>query len=456
MIPYWRVYLFIVSLSFLSGCISFSPDGGFEEVSESVEQRDEPKPVWLRTPMEMLEHHAMVQSLLAAPLCADDAVRIALINNPQLQANLAELGISEANLVQAGRFPNPIFSYQRLTPVTEEYNIERQIIFDVLGMLTLPLKVSIEKRHFEQAKLEATIAILQTAALTRKAYYNAIASAQRVAYLKDVLDAAHASAMLARKMAEVGNFSRLEQMREQIFYAQMMAELAQTEKKATHDREELTRMMGLWGEQLCFILPDRLPDLPCELEDGLELEQEALCQRLDLQWMKINIESKAKALGLTKTTRFINVFDFGYVNNTGVDLPHQRGYQLSLEVPLFDWGGAKVAKAENIYMQAVWQLRHLAIQTRSEVREFYQNYRLAYDIAKHYSEEIIPLRKHILDESLLRYNGMLIGPFELINDKIQQIISVDNYIEKLLDFWIADIDLHTTLMVKSPYPLKQD
>jgi outer membrane protein TolC len=96
-------------------------------------------------------------------------------------------------------------------------------------------------------------------------------------------------------------------------------------------------------------------------------------------------------------------------------------------------------------MQAVNRLSEIAVNARSEVREAYQAYRTAFDLAKHYRDEIVPLRKQISEENLLRYNGMLISVFELMADARQQMASVNGYIEALRDFWLAETDLETAM-----------
>ena len=122
-----------------------------------------------------------------------------------------------------------------------------------------------------------------------------------------------------------------------------------------------------------------------------------------------------------------------------------NGYSVNLEIPLFDWGGARVTKAEAIYMQSASLLVETAINARSEAREAYRNYRLTYDIATHYRDEILPTAIRIADENLLRYNGMLIGVFELLSDARAQITSVNGYIESLREFWVADARLQQAM-----------
>jgi outer membrane protein TolC len=140
------------------------------------------------------------------------------------------------------------------------------------------------------------------------------------------------------------------------------------------------------------------------------------------------------------------VLEFGVIHNSFNDAPNQRGYEIAIEIPLFDWGTARVVQAEAIYGRAVNRLAETAVNARSEVRQAYLNYRLSYDIARHYRDEIVPIRKRISEENLLRYNGMLIGVFELLADARSQIASVNGYIDALRDFWLAQADLEMSLI----------
>jgi outer membrane protein TolC len=243
----------------------------------------------------------------------------------------------------------------------------------------------------------------------------------------------------------VGNWSKLEQDREQVFYADATSSLLMAKREAVMTREKLTRLLGLWGKDTQFTLPERLPDLPAKPLDIRDAEAYAIAQRLDIQSARQQTAYLAKSLGLTRTTRFLNVLDLGYVRNTDSGLPRGTGYELSLEIPLFDWGSARVAKAEAIYMQSASLLAETAVNARSEVRESYLNYRGAYDQARHYRDNVVPLRKRIADENLLRYNGMLTSVFELLADAREQVISVNGYIQALKNYWVAETDLAASL-----------
>jgi outer membrane protein TolC len=134
------------------------------------------------------------------------------------------------------------------------------------------------------------------------------------------------------------------------------------------------------------------------------------------------------------------------VRNSSNEAPTQRGWEVRFELPLFDWSDARVARAETVYMQALDRAAAIAIDARSEVREAYGAYRSAYDVARHHRDEIVPIRKRIAEENLLRYNGMLIGVFELLADARAQVAAVNGYLDALREFWIAQADLELALI----------
>ena len=443
--PRTRLTLAALALFVLGGCATVSNDVGFGPVEQTAKDRLGKDVKWARSDADRDAIDKRVAKLLEQPLSADDAVQIALLNNKGLQASFSELGISEADRVQAGRLPNPGFSFGRLTQGSS-IEIDRSIQFNLARLLMLPTINQIESRRFEQTRGAVALSVLSLASETRKAYYLAVAADETGRYMLQVQTAAEAGAELARRQTQAGNWNKLQQAREQSFYADAALNLARSQLVITVARERLTRLMGLWGQQTQFRLPERLPDLPKAPNDLPDIEQTAMAQRMDVQAAKLGTEQVAKNLGLTRATRFINVLEAGAVRNSYNDAPTQRGYTISVELPLFDWGGARVAKAEAVYMQAVNRTAETAVNARSQVRGAYANYRTSYDIARHFRDEIVPLQRRISEENQLRYNGMLIGVFELLADARSQINSVNGYIEALRDFWLAQADLDMALI----------
>ena len=430
----------IATVLVLGGCASFTQDGGMTSVSQLTEQRTGQAVSRTNSAGDASANAGRVADLLKQPLDPNSVVQIALLNNRGLQSSFAELGVAEADYVQAGRMRNPGFSVTHLRD-GDSLEMDRSVTFDLIGLLTLPLRSGIEQRRFEQAKLQAASAAVQLAADARRAFFEAVAARHASQYMEQVRTAAEASAELATSMAKAGNWSKLDQAREQAFYAETIAQVARARQNEVATREQLTRLLGLWGQDTTFSLPDRLPGLPKVATEIANLESQAMSQRLDIQIAKRDAEATASGLGLTRATGFINVLDAGYANKSQSGQSRENGYSISLELPIFDWGSAKRAKAEGLYMAAVNRTADIAVRARSEVREAYSAYRTSYDVAKHYRDEIVPLRRKISDEVLLRYNGMLVSVFELLADAREQANSMNAAIEAQRDFWIADTEL---------------
>jgi outer membrane protein TolC len=351
--------------------------------------------------------------------------------------------------VQAGRLQNPRFSTTR-TRSDEDFKYETALTINAINLLTMPLALKLERGRFEAVQREVADEVLRLALETRRAWYRAVAAEESTRYYEQVLEAAAASAELARRMTRAGNLSRRDQMREQLFYADAAAQLARARGAALTAREDLTRLMGLWGEATAFTLPERLPALPPTLAEFDALEAFAMRERLDIQAWKAQAQALARSLGLTRATRLINVLELGGATVMEKDAPVKKGYEISIEVPIFDWGGARVARAQAQYMQTLERVAQTAVNARSEVRMSYATYRDAYEVARHFRDEIVPLRKQLSEENVLRYNGMLISVFELLTDAREQVLAVHGYIEALREYWLAQTDLQQALGGRLP------
>ena len=437
----------------LGGCASLSVDGGVADIQALTQGKTAGVQATLvREPTA--QSRERVAQLLAQPLDEAAAVHIALLNNPGLHGAMALLGISDADRVQASSLPNPHFSLGRFVE-GDKLGIDRLLRFDVIGLLALPWRAKWAGQQTELAKLAAAQEVVQLAAQTRKAWIVAVAAQQSASYLRDVKDATEAGAELARRLARVGNWTRLNQAREQSLLAEATAQLARAEQTAFANREQLTRLMGLWGSQTNYRLPTRLPDLPASVREIRDVETQAITQRIDVRSATTEAAFVADSLGFVKASGFINALDLSVSRNTTFDRStgdkeKLRGWELELPLPIFDWGQAGNARSRAIYLQAVAKVQEVGVRSRSEAREAYHGYRTAYDLARHYRDEVVPLRKFILDEMLLRYNGMISSVFDLLADTRVHIGAVNASIEAQRDFWLADADLQTTLTGTSP------
>ncbi len=435
----------------LAACNTFSPDGGMQPVSRFAQSTLGKEAAALRSDDDERAAHETVARLLQRPLTADAAVQIALLNNRGLQAAYNELAIAEAARVGASLPPNPTISLSRIAG-SAEIEIERRIVANILALMTLPMQADLAADRFRQAQLRAIGETMRVATETRRAYYRAVAARESVAYLMQAQDAAGTAVQLARRLGESGAMTKLDQAREQVFYADVAAQVAAARTRAESDRERLVRMLGLWGSDLNFRLATRLPALPARAKALPGIEVEAIRRRVDLQIARIDVELLAKSYGLSQATRFINLLDVAGISKTihpkeegGTDV-RQRGFELEFQIPLFDFGEVRVREAEQTYRRAVNRLIEKAVAVRSEAREAYRGYRAAFDVAAHYQREVLPLRKIISDETLLRYNAMQIDVFSLLTEARQRIAATTAAIDVRRDFWLADTNLRMAIV----------
>jgi len=437
----------------LAGCVSTQPDNGLGMLQASATADLGKQVEKIRSEEEAGTAKSRVDSLLKKPLSADAAVQIAFWNNRGLQAAFNELGIADAQRMQASLPPNPRIAIARTTaPLALE--IERQISGSILALVTLPARVEIANDRFRAAQLRTLENMLKLAADTRRQYYRAVAANQQVATLVQAKSTAEATAELFKRLGESGGVNKLNQARDFVFYAETGAQLAQARIQQRVEREKLIRLMGLWGEDLSALkLPGALPAMP-RLATSREIEAEALKRRVDLQMARADLDALAKSLGLTQATRFVadidllgrRTYDRAFKADGDRERTIRRTLELEIEIPLFDFGQARAALAEETYMQAANKLAEKAINIRSEAREAYQVWRGTYDVSRLYQSQVLPLRKIIQEESLLQYNGMLIDVTQLIADARGRMMSQVAAVNAKRDFFIADVDFKHALI----------
>jgi len=392
------------------------------------------------------------QALLAEPLSADDAVRVALSLSPAFQAMLAEHSALSANAAQMGRLPNPVFTFERLAKKHDgavDLDIGRMLSISLLEFIYLPSRMKSAEAMQQQSRLQGAARVVETATNTRQAWVKAVAAQQSLTYFQQVMDTAEASAELAKRMYQAGNFSKLQRARQQAFYAEAAGQLARAKHTALSTREALVRTLGMDSTLSAQLkLPTRLPDLPAQPKPESVLAQKALDQRLDVRMATADLDLLAARNGYTKASSYLNALHLTGVRISETGEPVKKGYELELAIPIFDWGDAQRGKAASEYRAAMYRVAQTGIDAESSLREQYAAWRTAYDYALHYRDEVVPLKKLIADEMVLQYNGMLIGVFEMLTGTRDQIGSVISAIDAQRDFWLADAALDATLIGK--------
>src|SRR6267378_4360892 len=449
----------------LAGCASFSPDGGMNDVAQGVGRETGPdigkNVVKIASAEQAQRAKEQVANLLAGPLSADMAVQVAFLNNRDLQAAYNDLGISEADYVQASLPPNPGVSLMGVAG-TGLANMEFRLVEDILSLITLPRRTAIAAEHFAHARHQAIATTLRLAADTRRAYIRAVAAQQQIGFLDQARGTVDAAVRLNARLGEAGGGDQLDQAELAASHAALSAKLGQARLVARREREALIRLMGLWGGDTGFALPSELPALPGEPETLTTVEVEAVNRRVDLIMARHDVTALAKSLSLTQATRYVSMLQLAGIFNDESANPltnsntaiNRAGAQLDFQIPIFDTGEARERKARESYTAALNRLAAKAVNARSEARIAYDTYRGTFDIAKFYRDRVLPLRGVVSREIALRYSqGTLaeerlrVDLFKFLLDARVRIIADAAAIGARRDFLIGAVDLQAALTI---------
>ncbi|MEP6826196.1 MAG: TolC family protein, partial [Ramlibacter sp.] len=404
----------------LAGCASVNFDQTLQDTNANTASFTQGKVQLSRNQEQNRARDRLADELLAKPLSQDGAVQLALANSPAFQALLADGWAELAAANQTGRIANPVFTFERMR-TGDELELGRLLSFGLLDLLTLPRRLAISRSQTALARVQLSTGVVGQVTQVRQAWVRAVAAQQTLAYAVQVNTAAQAGAELAKRMQQVGNFNKLQRLRQQAYYADSAAQLASSQHGATAAREDLVRQLGLTDAQAARLqLPERLPALPKEALSPDRVSAASTAQRLDVQVARAQLDVAGQSQGLNLLTSLVDV-ELGIRRDTvfdsaaGTRTP-RRGFELDIRLPIFDWGSARRERMNAQSLAAANRYESTVRNAASQLRESYSAYRTAYDLARHYRDEIVPLRERMAEENVLRYNGMLIGVFELLAD----------------------------------------
>jgi outer membrane protein TolC len=430
----------------LTACTSIPDDNGVGPVQDLVDaQIGDSNPASDLQPESELTAEQLAK-LLDSPLNADDAELLSMRLNPQARANLLKVGIAEADYAQAGRIRNPGFTYERST----EGEYSASLLFDIGGLLLIPLRREVEQRRLEAARFDAAGAVIEHLSSARIAWIEAVAEQQITELVEQSLESAAAANDMTRQMAALGHSAVAEAAESEIFLGEMRSALTRQRLAESAARETLVRQLGLWGDSARKLqLPGRLPELPDELQEYASVEGEAIERRIDVQVANANIEAMASNYDLTRLNPFLSSIELGPILEKS-DAGTERGFELEFSIPIFDPGGIANEKARFMFEQSQAQAMSIAISAASQARQALQTYRSYWDIARQYENVLLPLRRRVSAERLLHYNGMLISVFDLLDDVRSAADLEANAIRARRDYWVAEARLQLALTGSSP------
>jgi outer membrane protein, heavy metal efflux system len=427
----------------LSACASTSPKPAFQDTARLVELRTGRRIIWNQGGADEAAVARMVRDLISRELTVDSAIQIALLNNKSLQATYEDLSIGQADLVQAGLLRNPVFGAGVAFPVAGSVTtgVTLSVSQDFLSVFLLAARRKVAEAELRATKMKVGQAVLLMTYEVELAFYNLAATQQVAAMRRTILEAGDAALTLAQRQYDAGNISDLDLANEQTLYEQVRTDLVRSDAEVITAREALTRLLGLWGPDATYRIAEKLPELP-EEEVGLEhLESLAVGRRLDLGAAHEEAQAVSHALAMAKNYRWLGATNLAGSYERAPEGFTVAGPSAALEIPLFDQKQAVIARLEGQLRASLARETAFAVDVRSEVRAARSRLMATRAVVERYAKVVVPLRERVVALTQEQYNAMLVGAYQLLQAKQNEVIAYRELIEALRDYWDARADL---------------
>jgi outer membrane protein, heavy metal efflux system len=459
--PFPLAWLALVAAGiWLGGCAVKSREAVFQGVNAAVHQRTGQSVEWRQVPAGQQEASDATRELIEQPLTLDAAVRVALLQNRNLQAAFEELGIARADLMQASLVKNPEFDGSLRTPTDPHIRndpvsprtstLDLDLAEDMLSLLLRGLRKKAAEAQLAKAQSQAVQAVLDLTADVKSRFVELQGARQRLELRRGVVAAAEASLDVARRLHAAGNVTDLELTNEQVLRDEAAVELAQEEADLVQAREKLAMLLGLGGLGARLAVEEPLPEIPAEEAPADSLEPLAVAQHPALAAARLEVQRLTHLEGLASATRWTPELKIGAHVERETEGDWTFGPSLTLAVPLFDQGQAQVARARAEVRQAEQRAAALEAEVRSSVRSAQSRVAAARARAESLRKVVLPLREKIVEQLQLEYNAMQASVFQLLQARQAVIDASRNAIGAVQDYWLARVELERAVGGKLP------
>jgi cobalt-zinc-cadmium efflux system outer membrane protein len=428
----------VASVLLAFGCATPPADVAFAEVQKSVSGRTGHRLVWHRAAAEDAETAQAVQALLDRPLTAENAVQVALLRNRDLQATFEGIGIAQADLLQASRLTNPGISaaaqFGTSAGVGSRYDVS--VTQSFLEAISLALRRRLAARELAAVQWRVADAVMSMASEVKTAVYELQAAEPSLPLLQAMSETGERAAELATMQRQAGNISDLELFTRRAAAAESRLAVSKAQRDVRVQREGLGHLLGVDAREAAWTLAE-LPALPDTAVTADELETLALRQRYDLLAAQLECESRAEALGLTRRYRYLGGLEFGAAGERDTGGEKLVGPTVSVQVPVFDQGQARLARAEAMLRESEKRLAAQTAAARSEVRQAWGRLAAARDLVIAYRDGLLPEHQRLLREAQLHYNGMFLSAYTLLDARRKALDVEREGLNALSEFWAA-------------------
>lgn len=442
-----------IIMMFLSGILI----SGYAQASDQKNQKEVKSLVKEQTGYEVMpasiDYQKDVERLLSVPLNEDAAIAIAFFNSPVIKAQLASLGISEADMRESGILHNPTFVYKTRTSNEEgaKRNNEFEIKQDIFDVLFWPLRKKIAGTRFKASQYETAHQMTGFIKEVRLSYLEWLAAMHKQVLAEDHFKAQEASMEIARRQKEAGNINTLKLAEAQAMFQKAKIESLKTKQETQIMTERLRTMLGLKPEQSFMDETIQIPDLPNENLVIKELEKRALNHRLDLLMKRQEIKTLEQSQHLAGLGVLPDI-EVGYNQESEPSGSKLKGVVVEGQVPLFNHKQAERMGIKASIETSKHQLDAMEQQALLEVRLAYQSLITSRQVVEAY-KEAMPIYQKMIKETLYEYNFMLTDVFHLLEAKQAELETKKEYADALKGYWVSRIELENAVGAKLDFDL---
>jgi cobalt-zinc-cadmium efflux system outer membrane protein len=396
-----------------------------------------------------------IEHLLSQPLTEDGAVAIAFLNSPVIKAQLASLGISEADMREAGILRNPIVAYKTRTSNEEgaKRNNEIEIKQDVFDVLLWPLRKKIARTRFKASQYEAAHQMTDFIKEVRLLYLEWLTAMHKQILAEDHFKAQEAALEIARRQKEAGNINSLKMGEFQVIFQKAKIEWLKTKQETQMLTERLRTKLGLKPNQFFMEEMVQIPDLPKENLTITDLEKKALDHRLDLLMKRQEIKTLEQSQNLAGLG-FLPEVEVGYNQENETSGDKLKGVVVEGQVPIFNRKQAERMGLKASLETSKHQLDAMEQEALLEVRLAYQGLMTSREVVEAY-KEAMPVYQQMIKETLYEYNFMLTDVFHLLESKQAELETKKEYAGALKGYWASRIELENAVGAKLNFDLVQ-
>lgn len=423
----------LIVAAMLAGCVA-SQSAVFGPVDRDVQRRLGLTVTW----SEAARTSAAIASILAKPIDLDAAVRIALARNRRLQARFDELGIAASRVADATVLPP--------TTVDGDYKraisgggseIELNVVQDVLDLLQIGQRRGIANAELRGAQARAVAATVELAAEVEITFYDAIAAEQQRELAQTAFDAANASADLVERQHAAGNTTDLALAREQEQRERARIEIGRAEQAVNERHARLGALLGLDEDHASWTTTARLAEVPAAAPALDDLEQAAASANLDVSALRADADAAAARHRYAMVRTVLPELGAGVAVARRDGGDWEAGPAVRIGVPLFDQQQGPRARARAEQRRANNELAATRTEVRASAQTARSRAQQSFAEARQLVDVVMPLRKRVLDETVLQYNAMNASTFELLIARREMVDIARQYIEALRRYWNA-------------------